>query len=1107
MDAKHVRFTAAWLFAAAWLGMASTSGAETADHLDCVKVRDGADLVATLQLTTRESGEGASCTIVEGAVMACRSVQVEPPTEGAAGDEEHEDMAVSPRYDRVCYEVECEPDASRSERIVRDRFGTHVIRVGRTAMVCEPALILAEDLVVGDGESHAGPASGSARAPRDSVFTPLQCGDANMDGSVTATDALATLRAAVGIAPCLPCVCDADGSTAVSATDALVFLKFVVGQQVTLKCQPDGSPVFWDAGGDGVSWSDGANWDIDRVPNGCEDVTVNAGTTVVHDKGNNQAMRVTSSSALDMDGGSLAVRDTIRVAATFRFIGGTLSGATVLAPTQTAIRSAAYGAGGAEVVGSLLAPVVFTSSGGTLDGVTMQDDMDMSAGSAFTRIENGLVLNATCQFGSSAQLIFQGGGENVLSGTAAEVRLSPTNDASTVNVTGGTTLRIDSDVLIHAGGGTVGSSSGTAGLINQGTIDSDVSGRTVTVRSGAGWTNQGLIRGSNGGDVRLFDPWTNTGQITIVGGGELTLDGTWQNQGTITSVDSTVNLDGNFDLAAIGTFDRTGGTVNLTGTFDNTAGLLLDATTGSWVVRGGTIVGGEVDATDGSELVFSSGGGTLDGVTMQANMNMSAGSAFTRIENDLVLNSTCQFGSSAQLIFQGGGENLLTGTAAEVRLSPTNDASTVNVAGGTTLRIDSDVLIHAGGGQVGSASSTAGLINQGTIDSDAAGRTVTVRGGAGWTNQGLIRGSNGGDVRLFDPWTNTGQITIVGGGTLTLNGTWQNQGTVTSVDSTVNLDGTFTLAALGTFDRTGGTVNLTGTFDNATNLLLDATTGSWVLRGGTIVGGEVDATDGSELIFSSGGGTLDGVTMQADMNMSAGSAFTRIENDLVLNATCQFGSSAQLIFQGGGENLLTGTAAEVRLSPTNDASTVNVAGGTTLRIDSDVLIHAGGGQVGSASSTAGLINQGTIDSDVASRTITLRGGAGWTNSGTLRASTGNVRTLDSWTNGGSIQIGAGRTFTAQSGFTQSAAGSVTVDIASAASFGVLDVTGAATLNGTLTINRTGGFEPNLGDTFVVMSFDSRGGDFTAINGLAIGNGKQFSATFDATSLTLEVVPQ
>ena len=65
-------------------------------------------------------------------------------------------------------------------------------------------------------------------------------------------------------------------------------------------------------------------------------------------------------------------------------------------------------------------------------------------------------------------------------------------------------------------------------------------------------------------------------------------------------------------------------------------------------------------------------------------------------------------------------------------------------------------------------------MNQGTINADTAGGTITVNGPA-LTNQGTLLASNSGNLSLA---------------------------------------GTFTLAGLGTFKSAGGTVNLTGTLDN-----------------------------------------------------------------------------------------------------------------------------------------------------------------------------------------------------------------------------------------------------------------------------------------------------
>lgn len=64
----------------------------------------------------------------------------------------------------------------------------------------------------------------------------VACGDANGDGMISATDALVTLRAGIGVDMCLACRCDVDQSGTTSATDALAVLQASVGQPITLNC-------------------------------------------------------------------------------------------------------------------------------------------------------------------------------------------------------------------------------------------------------------------------------------------------------------------------------------------------------------------------------------------------------------------------------------------------------------------------------------------------------------------------------------------------------------------------------------------------------------------------------------------------------------------------------------------------------------------------------------------------------------------------------------------------------------------------------------------------------------------------------------------------------
>src|SRR5262249_50835957 len=142
---------------------------------------------------------------------------------------------------------------------------------------------------------------------------------------------------------------------------------------------------------------------------------------------------------------------------------------------------------------------------------------------------------------------------------------------------------------------------------------------------------------------------------------------------------------------------------------------------------------------------------------------------------------------------------------------------------------------------------------------------------------------------------------------------WNNQGTITASGSTVNLGGSAT--AMGAFSVTGSALNVVGTFttaqvrtiysttqvslkggglvDNtADTLALDGGTGSWVVAGGTLKGGTCTATGGAALVFTNAGGTLDGVTTAADLDLrSNASANVHVKNGLTLQgATVRLGN-------------------------------------------------------------------------------------------------------------------------------------------------------------------------------------------------------------------------
>ena len=96
---------------------------------------------------------------------------------------------------------------------------------------------------------------------------------------------------------------------------------------------------------------------------------------------------------------------------------------------------------------------------------------------------------------------------------------------------------------------------------------------------------------------------------------------------------------------------------------------------------------------------------------------------------------------------------------------------------------------------------------------------------------------------------------------------------------------------------------------------------------------------------------------------------------------------------------------------------------------------------------------------------------------------------------------------ATGGFEQTASGELVVGIGAGGNgFLRLDRT-AATLGGTLTIELLDGFSPAVGQSFFVLDYSSRSGEFDRVNLPEPGPGWKLEALYEATGVTVRVVPR
>jgi len=621
------------------------------------------------------------------------------------------------------------------------------------------------------------------------------------------------------------------------------------------------------------------------------------------------------------------------------------------------------------------------------------------------------------------------------------VGFSPVTGSAQINgievLSGSTTVQaincglLSGTISVQAGSftnqGSLAVSNGEAlsvsGLVgNIGAVTVSGSGSSLTLNGTSYVNNQPLSAGA-GTTLTLDGGWRNTSTITASNAMlKLGNSTTWSNTGTINATNSTVNLGGTFTTANIGTISRTGGAVNITGILDNTGGTLaFNAATGSWNLSGGTIKGGTITESSGAELVFTSLGGTLNGVMFSGDLDLASNSgAFAHVVNGLTLNNvTVWLGNGAgsgyggELYFDNTETLGGTGTVVFGRGTFFTYNSTDNNPSALTLTIGSGITVHGSSGAVSDAGYPATVINQGTITADGSG------GGSG---------SFSNDLGFSESYTSFTSAVI-------------DTSTVTNpapaaVYQTARYDYVnFNYALVGLTPGASYTVRLhfADFFDSA--------------AGENVFNVMINGTQ---------------VLTNFDIYMVAGG-----EYKAVVEAFTAVADSNGYISVG--------------FSSVTGAAQIN------------------GIEVLSGNTTVQAINCGLLAG------ITLNPSS-FTNRGTVQAGGGGYLSISNFApNAGLIAVGAGGTASVNGAF-NAGTGTVSINIGgtAASQFGHLTISGPATLGGTLNLAVVNGFSPAVGNTFPVETFGSHIGQFTTINGLTIGNGNQFTVTYNPSNLTLGV---
>src|SRR4051812_32361344 len=293
--------------------------------------------------------------------------------------------------------------------------------------------------------------------------------------------------------------------------------------------------VAWTGAGDGVNWTNTANWSGNALPTAADDVTINvaANPNIVLASGTQSIHSLNLAENLSVNGGSLGVATTASSTVNVGVSGGTVLGGTW-----------SFGAGGGFNIG--------TTGGSVLNGVSTTGDLFFATDNAHAVMSGNTTFGTAHLSNNSTSIGFAPGftlSSNVLFEGAATGRRDLEMNGGTGSLTIGATGSIKT-AAGFAGSVNIGSSfwfGGAMTLNNGGLISSETNGRTISIIS-ANFANTGTTQATNSGTIVLApaNSYANGGTFNVNGG---TVNGqgkrkTTRGLGTGTNTPRTINLLG-----------------------------------------------------------------------------------------------------------------------------------------------------------------------------------------------------------------------------------------------------------------------------------------------------------------------------------------------------------------------------------------------------------------------------------------------------------------------------------------------------------------------------------------------------------------------------------
>ncbi|MFO0859760.1 MAG: hypothetical protein U0570_04325 [Phycisphaerales bacterium] len=652
----------------------------------------------------------------------------------------------------------------------------------------------------------------------------------------------------------------------------------------------------WTGAGDGVEFSQPANWSPSVAPGPAHDCIIDSGSGTIRATGVFNLRSIESSRDLWVSGCStvtLTAGLTLHAGAKFTIIGNCTG-------------------------------LVLTGGAQTIDG---DGQIEILTNTALPAVD--IVNNAQVTIAPGVTMIY---------GVAA------TGTTASVSVGAGASLR-NQGVIYARKAGTF-TLKGAGQLINQGTLLSEFSVLKVAVPN---WSSSGHIT-ANRGTIQLDNTWVSTGAINATDSSALTLSGNWTSSGPVTVDHSTLTHTGTWTNAGTislthATWAASGSTTSLGNFARDDASVirisarlstpLLEATvqTGQLILESATLVGTTLHHVSGPG--FSSSSCLFDGCTVGNDLAVSG----LTVSNGLTLTNGARLAVSnenAGLVFTGAPQTV--GGDGSIFLD------------GSTIGISSDVTLLPGvtldiGTSTRGATISIGMGVNFTLQSPIslpANSKLTITGAGYFVNQSAIQASGATLNITPGSWTNSGAINLTDS-TLTVSGSWSNPGSISLTNSIWNVGGTY--ASLGSFTRSGGAINFGGTF-TGTSFIANAATGDILLQNITLQGATISAADGARFLLA-GTVTLRDCTLASDLDVPP-CALLKIDHDLALSgasltvrnsASC---TNAGLQFLGGTQSV--SGSGSIILNPagyTGSATAMQLLPGTRLTIGPGVSLVRG----------------------------------------------------------------------------------------------------------------------------------------------------------------------